>query len=96
MLETVYVCQTLKPILTQNKAVFANLLNTFPILVRRWQVFTGPIEMHPSSVAKILKAAIVFDDPAAIRYMRDERFTYPTTESLQNFYASGLKLDATE
>lgn len=74
--------------------------NAFAILVRRWQVFNGPIEMHPTSVDKILKAAIVlhnyiksFDDPAAIRYMREERFTYPTTESLRSFYGAGLKLD---
>ncbi len=74
--------------------------NTFAILVRRWQVLHGPIEMHPKYADKILKAAIVlhnyiksFDDPAAIRYMREERSTYPTTESLRSFYGAGLKLD---
>lgn len=74
--------------------------NTFAILVRRWQIFSGPIEMHPTNVDRILKAAIVlhnyiksFDDPSAIRYMREERFTYPTTESLRSFYEAGLKFD---
>lgn len=73
--------------------------NTFAILVRRWQVFTGPIEMHPSNVDKIVKAAIVlhnyiksFDDTSAIRYMREDRFTYPTTESLRSFYEKGLEV----
>lgn len=86
---------------TEQSSVRKIIENTFAILVRRWQVFTGPIEMHPSSVDKILKAAIVlhnyiksFDDPAAIRYMREERFSNPTTESLKSFYDSGLKLDA--
>lgn len=75
--------------------------NTFAIMVRRWQVFTGPIEMHPTMVDKILKATIVlhnyiksFDDPASIRYMREDRVTYPTTDSLRSFYESGLKLNA--
>lgn len=74
--------------------------NTFAILVRRWQVFTGPIEMHPKNVDKILKATIVlhnyiksFDDPASIRYMREDRITYPTTDSLRSFYEAGLKLN---
>ncbi len=73
--------------------------NTFAILVRRWQVFSGPIESHPTNVDKILKAAIVlhnyiksFDDTASIRYMREERYTYPMAESLRSFYESGLKL----
>ncbi len=74
--------------------------NAFAILVRRWQIFSGPIEMHPTNVDKILKAAIVlhnyiksFEDAASIRYMREERFTYPTSESLRSFYEAGLKLD---
>lgn len=73
--------------------------NTFAILVRRWQVFSGPIEMHPTNVDKILKAAIVlhnyiksFDDPASIRYMREDRFKYPITDSLRSFYETGLQL----
>lgn len=73
--------------------------NVFAILVRRWQIFNGPIEMHPVNVDKILKATVVlhnyiksFDDPAAIRYMREERFTYPTRESLRSFYESGMHL----
>lgn len=78
--------------------------NTFAILVRRWQIFSGPIEMHPINVEKILKATTVlhnyiksFDDPASIRYMREDRFTYPTTESLRSFYEAGLQLEtATE
>ncbi len=75
--------------------------NAFAILVRRWQIFSGPIEMHPINVDKILKATIVlhnyiksFDDPAAIRYMREDRCTYPTKESLRSFYESGLKFAA--
>lgn len=75
--------------------------NTFAILVRRWQIFSGPIEMHPTNVDRILKAAIVlhnyiksFDDSVTIRYMREDRFTHPTTESLRSFYEAGLKLDA--
>lgn len=74
--------------------------NAFAILVRRWEVFSGPIEMHPNNVDKILKAAIVlhnyiksFDDPASIRYMREDRFTYQKTESLVSFYRSGLTLN---
>lgn len=77
--------------------------NTFAILVRRWQIFTGPIEMHPINVDKILKATIVlhnyiksFDHPAAIRYMREERFTYPTTDSLRSLYEAGLELGAAD
>lgn len=73
--------------------------NAFGILVRRWQIFSGPIEMHPVNVDKILKATIVlhnyiksFDDPAAIRYMREDRCTYSTKESLRSFYESGLRL----
>ncbi|KAG4073459.1 hypothetical protein HA402_000683 [Bradysia odoriphaga] len=75
--------------------------NTFGILVRRWQVFSGPIEMHPTNVDKIVKATVVlhnyiksFDDPSAIRYMREDRFTYPATESLRSFYEAGLNLQA--
>ncbi|KAG4066020.1 hypothetical protein HA402_001267 [Bradysia odoriphaga] len=75
--------------------------NTFGILVRRWQVFSGPIEKHPTIVEKILKAAIVlhnyvksFDDPASIRYMREERITCRTNESLTSFYEAGLQLGA--
>ena len=77
--------------------------NTFAVLVRRWQIsqiFTGPIEKHPTNVDKILKAAIVlhnyiksFDDPAKIRYMREDRLSFPTAESLRSFYGAGLKLD---
>lgn len=73
--------------------------NTFAILVRRWQIFSGPIEMHPTVVDRVVQAATVlhnyiksFDDPASIRYMREERFTYPTTDSLRSFYECGLNL----
>lgn len=75
--------------------------NTFGILVRRWQVFNGPIEMHPTVVDKVVKAATVlhnyiksFNDPASTKYMREERFTYPTSVSLKSFYESGMKLKA--
>lgn len=75
--------------------------NTFAILVRRWQIFTGPIQMHPNNVDRIVKAAIVlhnyiksFDDPSAIRYMREERNTYPKTDSLRSFYEAGLQLQS--
>lgn len=85
---------------TEQSSVRKIIENTFAILVRRWQVFTGPIEMHPTNVDRILQAAIVlhnyinsFDDPASIRYMREDRFTYPTTESLRSFYESGLQLN---
>ncbi|KAJ6604939.1 Protein ALP1-like, partial [Pseudolycoriella hygida] len=73
--------------------------NSFGILVRRWQILSGPIEMHPINAHKILKATLVlhnyiksFEDPAAIRYMREERCTYPQTESLRSFYESGIRL----
>lgn len=75
--------------------------NAFAILVRRWQVFTGPIEMNPKNVDKIVKAAIVlhnyiksFDDEASIRYMREDRCKHATAQGLSSFYESGLQLEA--
>lgn len=72
--------------------------NAFAILVRRWQVFTGPIEMQAERVEKILKATIVlhnyiksFDDAATIRYMREDRCNVPTTSAFSNFYESALR-----
>ncbi len=75
--------------------------NSFAILVRRWQVFTGPIQMQAERVEKILKATVVlhnyiksFDDEATIRYMREERCKYPSTSALSNFYESELRLNS--
>lgn len=77
--------------------------NAFAILVRRWQIFSGAIEMHPTNVDRTLKAAVVlhnyiksFDDPSAIRYMREERYSYPTNESLRSFFEAGLKLNSSD
>lgn len=93
--------------LTEAQANFNNELssvrkvieNTFAILVRRWQVFIGPIHMQPKNVERILKATTVlhnyiksFEDKASIRYMREERFNYPSNQALVSFYESELRL----
>lgn len=75
--------------------------NVFAIMVRRWQVFIGPIQMQPRNVERVLKATTVlhnyiksFEDEASIRYMREERFNYPTNQALVSFYESELLLSS--
>lgn len=95
--------------LTEVQANFNNELssvrkvieNAFAILVRRWQVFIGPIQMQPTNVERILKATTVlhnyiksFEDEGSIRYMREERFNYPTNQALVSFYESELRLSS--
>lgn len=75
--------------------------NTFGIMVKRWQIFAGPIEMNPKNADKIVKAAVVlhnyiksFGDEASIRYMREKKKDKsPTTERLRSFYETGLRIN---
>lgn len=63
--------------------------------------FSGPINMQPKMVEWILRAAVVlhnyiksFEDKASIRYMREDRYKYPSAEGLRSFYESGIILES--
>lgn len=75
--------------------------NIFAILVKRWQILSGPISADPENVDRIVRATVVlhnfvksFDDVGSARYMRAEREDkVSTNQGLLSFYESGLVYD---